>query len=221
MSLKQVTKTSAKTFNINEQLPLVAILRGVEPKDAMRITKILIAEGFTMIEIPLNSPNALNSINCLVENFGDKYLIGAGTVTTIEEAIDVIATGANLIVTPNFNEQVIRASVAADCKVFSGVVTPTEAFSALAAGATGLKLFPISVLGINGFKALTSVLPATTICLPVGGINPTIASMKPLMDVGAQGFGLGAALYTPSMSDDEVTENARQFVSAYRGCLVH
>ncbi|MGY3572595.1 2-dehydro-3-deoxy-6-phosphogalactonate aldolase [Vibrio paucivorans] len=201
-------------FKLEQHLPLVAIIRGVQPEDAIRVTQILIEEGFTMIEVPLNSPDALTSIKRLVEHFGSDYLIGAGTVTTPEQARSVIETGANLVVTPNFNEQVVKMSALAGCVTFPGVVTPSEAFAALAAGATGLKLFPISMLGLDGFKALNSVLPKGTICFPVGGINPSVESMKPYLDLGAKGFGLGASLYKPGLSDDEIRANAKGFVEA-------
>ncbi|MCK8070315.1 2-dehydro-3-deoxy-6-phosphogalactonate aldolase [Vibrio sp. 1CM23M] len=208
-----------KDFNLSDHLPLVAIIRGVEPADCIRVTQILIEEGFSMIEVPLNSPDALTSIKMLVEHFGDQYLIGAGTVTTPEKAQAVIDTGANLVVTPNFNEQVVKMSAAAGCVSFPGVVTPTEAFAALAAGATGLKLFPVSVLGLDGFKALNSVLPPEVICLPVGGINPTVESMKPYLDIGAKGFGLGASLYKPGLSDDEIRANAKAFNTAFKASV--
>lgn len=186
------------------------------PDDAIGVTNILIEEGFTLIEVPLNSPDALVSIKRLVDHFGADYYIGAGTVTTPAQARDVIATGANLVVTPNHNEEVVKLSAEADCATFPGVVTPTEAFAALAAGATGLKLFPISMQGLSGFKALRSVLPKEVICLPVGGINPTVESMKPYLDIGAQGFGLGASLYQPSLSDNEIRANAKAFVVSYK-----
>lgn len=208
-----------KKFNIKEQCPLIAIIRGVLPKDVVRVAKILIEEGFTMIEVPLNSPDAFDSIKRLVDEFLDnnstQYYVGAGTVTTLQKAKDVIATGANLVVTPNMNEEVIKLSVSAGCATFPGVVTPTEAFNALAAGATGIKLFPVSALGQDGFKALNSVLPKGTLCFPVGGIDPTEDSMKPLMDIGAQGFGLGSSLYKPNMSDEEVRSAAKAFVSTF------
>ncbi|GLT15302.1 2-dehydro-3-deoxy-6-phosphogalactonate aldolase [Vibrio algivorus] len=205
-------------FNLDEHLPLMAIIRGVKPQDAVRVTQILIDEGFTMIEVPLNSPDALVSIASLVEKFGPHYLIGAGTVTTLEKAEAVIETGANLIVTPNYNEEVVKLSTAANCVTFPGVVTPTEAFAALASGATGLKLFPISQVGIDGFKALKSVLPPETLCFPVGGINPTEESMRPLIKIGAQGFGLGSSLYTPDLSDDEIRQRAKKFVAEFKKC---
>ena len=204
-----------RSFDLAAELPLVAILRGLEPSNCVRITQILIEEGFTMIEVPLNSPDALTSIEILVKHFGSDYLIGAGTVTSLDKARAVIETGANLIVTPNFNQEVVELSVAANCVTFPGVATPTEAFAALDAGATGLKLFPIQSLGLVGFKALKSVLPKETICLPVGGIGPTEESMKPYLDAGANGFGLGAALFKPGLTDDEVRANAKQFKQAF------
>ncbi|MDO7085178.1 2-dehydro-3-deoxy-6-phosphogalactonate aldolase [Pseudocolwellia sp. AS88] len=207
-------------FNLEQQFPLIAIIRGVLPNDVIRIAKILIEEGFTMIEVPLNSPDALDSIKRLVDEFlvnnNTQYFVGAGTVTTVQKAKDVIATGANLVVTPNMNPEVIKLSIAAGCATFPGVVTPTEAFGALEAGATGIKLFPVSALGEDGFKALNSVLPKGTLCFPVGGIDPTEESMKPLMDIGAQGFGLGSSLYKPNMSDEEIRSAAKAFVSTFK-----
>jgi 2-dehydro-3-deoxyphosphogalactonate aldolase len=207
---------STRSFDLANQFPLVAILRGLEPSNCIPITEILIEEGFTMIEVPLNSPDALVTITKLVERFGKDYLIGAGTVTTPEKVKAVIETGANLVVTPNFNQEVVELAVAANCATFPGVATPTEAFAALAAGATGLKLFPIQSLGLGGFKALKSVLPQETICLPVGGINPTVDSMKPYLDEGANGFGLGASLFKPGLTEEQVRANARAFKQAYQ-----
>lgn len=208
-----------KEFKINEQFPLIAIIRGVLPENVIKVASILIEEGFTMIEVPLNSPDALFSIKKLVDHFlsdeQTNYYVGAGTVTTPELAKKVIETGANLVVTPNMNEEVVKLSVAAGCATFPGVVTPTEAFSALRAGATGLKLFPVSALGNDGFKALNSVLPSGTLCFPVGGIDPTVDSMKPLMDIGAQGFGLGSSLFKPTMTDEDVRKAAKAFVKTF------
>ncbi|MDA9556982.1 2-dehydro-3-deoxy-6-phosphogalactonate aldolase [Vibrio sp.] len=198
-----------------ETLPLIAILRGVSTQDVLRIAHILIDEGFRIIEVPLNSPNALESIRLLVNQFGDDYLIGAGTVTNIIQAKDVVETGAKLIVTPNMNRDVIMFGRQNGCEVYPGVVTPTEAFTALQSGATGLKLFPISMVGIDGLKALKSVLPKGTLCFPVGGINPTFESMEPYCKAGADGFGLGSALYKPSMSDEEIRLNAQNYVDNF------
>ncbi|WEM44487.1 2-dehydro-3-deoxy-6-phosphogalactonate aldolase (plasmid) [Photobacterium sp. DA100] len=209
---------TTKAFNLADNLPLVAIIRGVTPSDVVDVAQVLIEEGFTMIEVPLNSPDALVSIKKLVDHFGSDFYIGAGTVTTPELAQQVIDTGANLVVTPNYHQEVVEMSVEAGCVTFPGVVTPTEAFAALAAGATGLKLFPVTVLGTSGFKALKSVLPPDTICLPVGGISPSVDSMKPYMEIGAQGFGLGAALYKPGMTLEQIRGNAKAYIEAFKAC---
>ena len=206
-------------FNPKTDVPLIAILRGIEPKDSIRVGKILIDSGFKAIEVPLNSPDALKSIELLVEEFGNKYLVGAGTVTTPELAEKVIATGAKLIVTPNYNEGVVKLGIAAKCQVYPGVITPTEAFSALEAGASGIKLFPVTMLGISGVKALKSVLPKEALCFAVGGINPDVNSMKPYIDIGIDGFGLGASLYSPNLSDEEIRENAQMFIRAYNEAI--
>ncbi|TLU64320.1 2-dehydro-3-deoxy-6-phosphogalactonate aldolase [Thalassotalea litorea] len=205
---------------LNDHLPLIAIIRGVTPDTVIDVANILIEEGFTMIEVPLNSPQALQSIKMLVDEFGtQKYLIGAGTVTNLELAEQVIATGANLVVTPNCVPEVISRSVAAGCATFPGIVTPTEAFNALHAGATGLKLFPISMVGIAGMKAMMSVLPQGTGLYPVGGIDPSIDSMKPYVGAGAAGFGLGSSLYKPTMTLADIRQNARNFVNNFKACL--
>lgn len=202
-------------FNPKKDIPLIAILRGIEPKDALRVGHILIDSGFKAIEVPLNSPDALTSIELMVKEFGNNYLIGAGTVTTPELAKQVIATGAKLIVTPNYNEGVVKLGVAAGCQVYPGVITPTEAFNALETGASGIKLFPVTMLGISGVKALKSVLPKSALCFAVGGINPDVNSMKPYLDIGIDGFGLGASLYSPCLSDEEIRQNAQMFIKAY------
>lgn len=203
-------------INLDGHIPLIAILRGITPDDILNVAAILVEEGFSMLEVPLNSPDALMSIKKLVDTYSvEDYFIGAGTVTTAELANQVIATGANLVVTPNYNEEVVKVSVAAGCACFPGVVTPTEAFSAIAAGATGIKLFPISMVGMDGFKALKSVLSPQTACYPVGGIEPTAESMHPYLKAGATGFGLGSAIYKPAMSHEEIRNRARAFVKVY------
>lgn len=203
-------------INLDRHIPLIAILRGITPDDILNVAAILVEEGFSMLEVPLNSPDALVSIKKLVDTYSlEDYLIGAGTVTTTELAQQVIAIGANLVVTPNYNEDVVKMSVAAGCACFPGVVTPSEAFSALAAGATGIKLFPISMVGMDGFKALKSVLSPDTKCYPVGGIEPNEESMHPYLKAGASGFGLGSAIYKPNMSHDEIRNRARAYVKVY------
>ncbi|GLT15321.1 hypothetical protein GCM10007931_22960 [Vibrio algivorus] len=133
-------------------------------------------------------------------------------MTTASLAKDVIQVGASLVVTPNVNEEVIKICVEAGCVTLPSVVTPTEAFSALAAGATGLKFLPISIIGLNGFKALKSVIPNETACFPVGGINPTVESMKPYLGLGAS----GDSLYKPELTDEEICRNARSFIDNYK-----
>lgn len=197
-------------------MPLIAILRGITPKNALQVSQVLIRQGFTSIEVPLNSPNALASIEILVNEYNGKYLIGAGTVTTPELATAVINTGAKLIVSPNVNSEVIALSIKAGCECYPGVVTPTEAFTALELGATGLKIFPISMLGIDGFVALKSVLPKDTKCYPVGGIKASVESMHPYLKAGATGFGLGSALFTACSTLAQIELNAKAFVDAYK-----
>lgn len=206
---------------IKNRLPLIAILRGVKPTQILSVAEVLIAQGFTSIEVPLNSPDALTSITMLVDKYGDQYLIGAGTVTTPALAEAVIATGANLVVTPNLNKEVVALSISAGCECYPGVATLTEAFNGIEYGATGLKLFPVSALGMDGFKALKSVLPQQTQCYPVGGIYPSASSMHPYLKAGATGFGLGSSLYKPSMSLQQVEDNAKAFVSIYKDFVAH
>ena len=198
------------------QLPLIAILRGVTPNTILQVAEVLVASGFSKIEVPLNSPDALISVTKLVKEYGDKFSIGAGTVTNVDLAQAVIDTGANLIVTPNYNHEVVRMSIAAGCECFPGVATPTECFAALASGATGVKFFPISILGLDGFKAIKSVLPIDVQTYPVGGINPTDESMHPFLAAGATGFGLGSALYKPSMDLTTIGGLAKSFVDSYK-----
>lgn len=206
----------SKSFDIQQHLPLIAIIRGVCPSNVLEIANALLEEGFSLIEVPLNSPNALESIQLLVDELGEKAVVGAGTVTTLDDARAVIETGAKLIVTPNVNVDVIRLAAENDCYVFPGVVTPSEAFSAVNNGATGIKLFPADLVGLSGYKALKSVLPKGTVCIPVGGVKATTESMRPWLEAGVNGFGLGAALYTPELSTEQVRKNARQFVQTYK-----
>ena len=200
-----------------QQVPLVAIIRGVTPDKCIEVANALVMQGFSKVEVPLNSPDALTSIKMLVEHFSTKELkIGAGTVTNYRLAEQVISTGANLLVTPNCNESVIKLGLEAGCEVYPGVISPTEAFKAVEAGATKLKLFPISMVGIEGMKAMLSVLPKEIELFPVGGINPTIDSMQPYINSGATGFGLGSSLYKPEMALSKISENAERFIKCYQ-----
>lgn len=192
--------------------PLVAILRGIAPPEVGAVGDALVEAGFTLIEVPMNSPDPLDSIARLARRFAGRAVIGAGTVLREAQVDDVRAAGGTMIISPNMNPAVIAASAAAGLVSLPGIVTPTEAFAALDAGATALKLFPAEGSSPSVLKAMRAVLPATVRLLPVGGIAP--GTMTPWTDAGAAGFGLGSALYKPGMSADEVGANARAFVAA-------
>jgi 2-dehydro-3-deoxyphosphogalactonate aldolase len=195
-------------------LPLVAILRGIRPEEVEAVADGLIATGFRLIEVPLNSPDALSSIRRLAARFGPMAVIGAGTVLTEADAGAVAETGAGLIVAPNCDPAVIGAAKALGLSCLPGVATPSEAFTALAAGADALKAFPAEALPPSVIKAWRAVLPREVAVLPVGGIEP--ASMAAYRAAGAAGFGLGSALYQPGMSAEAVRDRAAAFVAAWR-----
>lgn len=192
--------------------PLVAILRGIEPHEAESVAGALIEAGFTMIEVPLNSPDPLTSIELLARRFGAEALIGAGTVLDTGQARAVREAGGRLIVSPNVDADVIAASAEAGMVSLPGYFSPSEAFAALKAGATGLKLFPAEAATPAVLKAQRAVLPRDVPVLVVGGINPD--NMAPWRAVGADGFGLGSALYKPGRSAAEVGTAARAFAAA-------
>jgi 2-dehydro-3-deoxyphosphogalactonate aldolase len=194
-------------------LPLIAILRGVRPAEAIPIGQALIDAGFVAIEVPLNSPEPQISIARLAGAFGDRALIGAGTVLTAQHIEKVAGAGGRLLVMPHGDPALIRAAKARGLLCVPGVATPTEAFGALAAGADALKLFPAEALPPQVVKAWRAVLPKDVWLLPVGGIAP--ASMAPYLAAGANGFGLGSALYRAGMSAAEVATSARAFADAY------
>jgi 2-dehydro-3-deoxyphosphogalactonate aldolase len=194
-------------------LPLVAILRGVKPEEAVAIGEALVVEGFRLIEVPLNSPEPLVSIRRLAGALGDKALVGAGTVLTTEEADAVADAGGRLLVMPHTDPAVIARGKARGLTVMPGFATPSEAFTALRAGADALKLFPAEANPPAVLKAMKAVLPKTVPVLPVGGITPE--SMAAYVGAGAAGFGLGSALYKPGASAAEVAAKARGFVAAW------
>jgi 2-dehydro-3-deoxyphosphogalactonate aldolase len=194
-------------------LPLVAILRGLPAIDALEIGTALVDEGWRLIEVPLNSPQPLKSIETLAAAF-PQALIGAGTVLTTQQVNEVHAAGGRLVVSPNFNADVVRAAVQLGMVCLPGVATASEAFAALAAGANGLKLFPAELITPPVVKALRAVLNADTVLLPVGGITPS--NMAVYRTAGANGFGLGSALYQPGMGAAGVAHKARAFIAAWR-----
>jgi 2-dehydro-3-deoxyphosphogalactonate aldolase len=195
-------------------LPLVAILRGIRPDEVEAVADALLAAGFRLIEVPLNSPEPLASIRRLAARFGTRAVIGAGTVLTEADVAAVAETGAGLIVAPNADPAVIRAAKALGLACLPGVATPSEAFVALAAGADALKAFPAEGLPPAVIKAWRAVLPREIAILPVGGIEPT--SMAAYRKAGATGFGLGSALYQPGISAETVQSRATAFVQAWR-----
>ena len=196
-----------------EPFPLVAILRGITPEEVVPVGRALAEAGFRVIEVPLNSPRACESIRLLRNELNERHLVGAGTVTSAEQVWEVAAAGGQIIVMPHSDPVVVRSAKSAGLYCAPGIATPTEGFAALAAGADALKLFPSEVIGPAGLKAMRSVFPRETIFLPVGGITPD--SMGEFVAAGASGFGLGSALYRPGMDADEVARTAGAFVAAW------
>ena len=190
--------------------PLIAILRGVRPDEVADIGEALIAAGFTLIEVPLNSPDPLDSIARLAAIAHGRAVIGAGTVLNVADVARVRDAGGTMIISPNADLEVIAATAAAGLVSLPGVFTASEAFAALGAGATALKLFPAEAASPKMLKALRAVLPVDVRLLPVGGILP--GDLAPWRAAGAAGFGLGGALYTPGMTAAQVAANAAAFV---------
>lgn len=193
--------------------PLVAILRGVRPDEVVDIGEALVAAGFRIIEVPLNSPQPLESIRRLAGALGDRALVGAGTVLDPGQVADVKDAGGRLVVSPSVDAEVICATVAAGMLSLPGYQTPSEAFAALKAGAHGLKLFPAEAASPAVLKAQRAVLPRDVPVLVVGGVTP--GSLGPWLAAGADGFGLGSALYKPGQTAAEVRCQADDFVRTW------
>lgn len=209
--------TALETFHAAmRSLPLVAILRGIEPGEARPVGQALHDGGWRLIEVPLNSPQPLESIALLAKAFPDA-LVGAGTVLSAADVDVVHAAGGRMIVAPNFHAAVVGRAVALGMVVLPGIFTPTEAFDALAAGATGLKLFPAEMASPAALKAMRAVIPAAVPMLPVGGIDAV--NMGAWREAGASGFGIGSSLFKPGRSADEVARRAAGFTSAWTGTI--
>ena len=194
--------------------PFIAILRGVQPHECIAIADVLFDAGFRAIEVPLNSPDALDSIQLLAQHLPSSCLVGAGTVLDVAQVNMVAKVGGKLIVMPHADTAVIAESKRLQMLCTPGVATLTEAFAALAAGADGLKLFPSESVPPNVLKAWRTVLPFNTICLPVGGIKTD--AMLAYTEAGARGFGLGSNLYRAGMSVAQVRDNALAYAHAWR-----
>ena len=206
------TDPAARLARALRPLPLVAILRGISPAEALPVGWALVDAGWCLIEVPLNSPQPLRSIEVLARAF-PQALVGAGTVLAVDQVGAVAGAGGGLVVSPNTDVTVIAEAVRRGLVCLPGVATPTDAFAALGAGAHGLKLFPAEMIGPAAQKALRSVLPPGTLLLPVGGITP--GSLAAYLAAGAAGFGIGSALYKPGMAVADVASQARHFAAAW------
>ncbi len=194
--------------------PLVAILRGIETSEVHDIFSELLAAGIVIAEIPLNSPQPLASIKCAAEKFGNRMLVGAGTVTHVSEVEQVHEAGGRLIVSPHADAAIVREGKRLGLIVIPGIGTATEAFAMVAAGADALKLFPADVVGPRMLKGLKVVLPKGTLIVPVGGVDSdTIPAWR---SSGADGFGVGTALYQPGTSSKQIGANAEELLLSLR-----
>jgi len=197
-------------------LPLVAILRGLRSEEADAVGEALVAGGFRLLEVPLNSPDPLASIARLAQRFPDA-IVGAGTVRTADEVRAVQDAGGRLIVSPHFDARVVETAARLGLVALPGVMTPSEAFAALDAGATGLKLFPAEMIPPGAVKALRAVLAPHVLLFPVGGIAPI--TMAAYRAAGANGFGIGSALYQPGRAADAIAASAQAFADAWTGTI--
>ena len=193
--------------------PIIAILRGVNPTEAVGIAGVILAAGIDKIEVPLNSPSPFDSINAIVKVYGDQALIGAGTVLTTAQVKQVRSAGGQLVVSPNCDPAVIAATIAEGMQSWPGVFTPSEALAALQAGATGLKLFPGDMAGPKGLKAMRAILPFGTQVYAVGGAAPD--NFSKWIEASADGFGLGSAIYKPGDTSETVAAKAQAIVTAF------
>jgi 2-dehydro-3-deoxyphosphogalactonate aldolase len=208
-----MTQLLAKFHAHMDSLPLVAILRGLKPEEAFEVGQAILNAGFHILEVPLNSPDPLRSIQILAEAF-PSALVGAGTVTTAQQVRDIKAAGGQLIISPHLDDNVVCEAVNLGLFSMPGVATPTEAFRAIALGAHGLKLFPAEMISPAVVKSMRAVLPAQIHLIPVGGIGTH--NMANYRQCGASGFGIGSALFSPGKSAQAVGESATAFVQAWQ-----
>ena len=188
------------------ELPLIAILRGITPQQSESVVEALYAAGFRIVEVPLNSPDALGSIERIAKQFGGDMLVGAGTVLKTDQVTQVKDRGGQMIVSPNTDISVIEASVAQEMVTIPGAATPSEAFAGIAAGAHAVQVFPAEMITPSILASWRAVIPASAGLLPVGSINHT--NMADYWQAGASGFGLGGSLYTPNLSLGDISANA-------------
>ena len=193
--------------------PIIAILRGIKPTETVGIAGVILAAGIDKIEVPLNSPSPFDSINAIVKAYGDQALIGAGTVLTTAQVKQVRSAGGQLVVSPNCDPAVIGATIAEGMQSWPGVFTPSEALAALQAGATGLKLFPGDMAGPKGLQAMRAILPLGTQVYAVGGAAPD--NFSKWIEAGADGFGIGSAIYKPGDTTETVAAKAQAIVAAF------
>lgn len=193
--------------------PLIAILRGVKPAEAVRMATALIEAGIDRIEVPMNSPDPLDSIAAMAAAHGDRALVGAGTVLSADVVAQVHDAGGRLVVSPNCDGDVIRTTKSLGMQSWPGVLSPSECFEALKHGADGLKVFPAFQMGLDGLKAIRAVLPPETQVYMVGGVGPE--NFGAWVAAGADGFGLGSSLYKPGDTPEIVAERARETVRAW------
>lgn len=207
MTLMEQWRDALKT------LPLVAILRGLRPSEALAVGEVLVEAGFRIVEVPLNSPDPFDSIKLLVQALGKRAIVGAGTVLNVADVETLHAVGGQICISPNANPDVIRRAKALGLISFPAFFTPTEAFSAIDAGADAIKLFPAELAGTTGLKAMKAVLPKNVPLFPVGGVNPE--NMKDFIDAGAAGFGIGSSVFKPGDTPEIVYRKAKAFVDGW------
>ncbi len=193
--------------------PLIAILRGLDPEHAVEVADVLVSSGFRIIEVPLNSPEPLRSIRLIADKYGDRIIVGAGTVLIGDDVSSVVEAGGRIIVSPNMDPRVGARAVELGARWCPGVLTPTEAFEALRLGASMLKFFPAELVPPKAISAMRAVLPKDALVAAVGGITPK--TMREYHDAGANTFGLGSALFKPDYRLPELAQRATTFVSAF------